>query len=299
MSTSSSIPVAAAELLAPHALAHEAVALVERDRRGCCAGRRRATAWRKPRPVAHAMAVSISAPPTPTPRQPSGHRHAELAHVRRGRVAVRADSPRLPASRPSTSATRNRRRGARTRVEDAPPPVARAGGARRGAGRARRGSAADGVDQLAHARERRARVAARRRVDLRPSRGRHGQLPGPRPSAGGPDAWRAGRRLRRRPAPRGYFSSSQLAALFDGGLRRGEPRDRHAERRAAHVVQPGAVAELDRLGVAAVLAADADLEVRPRACGRARRRSRSARPRRPGRASRTGRPARSPSLARY
>src|SRR5262245_43097303 len=39
-----------------------------------------------------------------------------------------------------------------------------------------------------------------------------------------------------------------------------EPRDRQAERRAGHVVEAGLVAELDRAGVAAVLAADPDLQ---------------------------------------
>src|SRR6184192_648983 len=41
-----------------------------------------------------------------------------------------------------------------------------------------------------------------------------------------------------------------------------DARDRHAVRRAAHVVEPGQLEELDRLGIAAVLAADAELEVR-------------------------------------
>src|SRR5947207_14791325 len=49
--------------------------------------------------------------------------------------------------------------------------------------------------------------------------------------------------------------------LAERGLRRGEPRDRHAERRARHVVEPDLVAEHDRSRIAAVLAADADLEV--------------------------------------
>src|SRR3954454_16387093 len=49
--------------------------------------------------------------------------------------------------------------------------------------------------------------------------------------------------------------------LAERGLRGGEPRDRHAERRARHVVEPDLVAERDRSRIAAVLAADADLEV--------------------------------------
>src|SRR5688572_2566710 len=46
-------------------------------------------------------------------------------------------------------------------------------------------------------------------------------------------------------------------------LRGGQPRDRHPERGAADVVEPDLVTELDRARLAAVLAADADLEVRP------------------------------------
>ena len=48
------------------------------------------------------------------------------------------------------------------------------------------------------------------------------------------------------------------------GLGRRQAGDRHPERRAAHVVQPDLVAERDRLGIAAVLAADAKLDVRSR-----------------------------------
>src|SRR5260221_13263771 len=49
--------------------------------------------------------------------------------------------------------------------------------------------------------------------------------------------------------------------LAERGLRRREPRDRHAERRAGHVVEPDLVAEHNRRRIAAVLTADADLEV--------------------------------------
>src|SRR5205823_2504526 len=44
-------------------------------------------------------------------------------------------------------------------------------------------------------------------------------------------------------------------------LRRRDPGDRHAVRRAAHVVETGELEERDRVRVAAVLAADAQLEV--------------------------------------
>src|SRR5207247_11252759 len=52
--------------------------------------------------------------------------------------------------------------------------------------------------------------------------------------------------------------------LLERGLRRREPGDGNAERGAGHVVHPRVVAELDRAGLAAVLAADADLEVAAR-----------------------------------
>src|SRR5471032_3009771 len=47
-------------------------------------------------------------------------------------------------------------------------------------------------------------------------------------------------------------------------LRRGQPRDRHAEWAATDVIQADLVAELDRVGFAAVLAANANLEVSAR-----------------------------------
>jgi len=51
-------------------------------------------------------------------------------------------------------------------------------------------------------------------------------------------------------------------ALPQRRLRRRKPRDRHAERGARHVVEADLVAERDRGRVAAVLAADAELELR-------------------------------------
>ena len=50
-------------------------------------------------------------------------------------------------------------------------------------------------------------------------------------------------------------------AFYDGRLRRGQPCQWHAVRRAGHVAHADPVAELHRLGVSAVLTADADLEV--------------------------------------
>src|SRR6185437_5704380 len=52
--------------------------------------------------------------------------------------------------------------------------------------------------------------------------------------------------------------------VFDHGLRRREPRNRHAEGRGAHVVHSRAVAKLYALSVAAVLAANSDLQLRTR-----------------------------------
>src|SRR4051812_820345 len=51
--------------------------------------------------------------------------------------------------------------------------------------------------------------------------------------------------------------------LAERGLRRGKARDRHAVGRARNVVEPDLMAERHRGGIAAVFAADADLEVRP------------------------------------
>src|SRR5439155_18324843 len=47
------------------------------------------------------------------------------------------------------------------------------------------------------------------------------------------------------------------------GVRCSQTRDRNAERRAAHVVQPELVAELHRGWIAPVLAADAEMDIRP------------------------------------
>ena len=49
--------------------------------------------------------------------------------------------------------------------------------------------------------------------------------------------------------------------LAEGGLRRGEPGDRHAVRRAGDVIESDRVAECHRGWIAAVFAADADLEI--------------------------------------
>ena len=88
--------------------------------------------------------------------------------------------------------------------------------------------------------------------------------------------------------PRRLLFQRHLAALLDRRLRRGEPGDRDAERGAGDVVQAGAVAELDALGIAAVLAADADLELRALTAGRARCRSSTSGRHLPGRASANG-----------
>src|SRR5512135_347959 len=60
--------------------------------------------------------------------------------------------------------------------------------------------------------------------------------------------------------------ASRLArsAFAERGLRRGKTRDRHAKRRARHVIELGFVAERNRRRIAAMFAADADLEFGPR-----------------------------------
>src|SRR5581483_7263770 len=54
------------------------------------------------------------------------------------------------------------------------------------------------------------------------------------------------------------------ARLLERGLGGGEPRERHAVRRAGDVVEAEPVAERDRARLAAVLAADTELELAPR-----------------------------------
>src|SRR5262249_52365932 len=54
-----------------------------------------------------------------------------------------------------------------------------------------------------------------------------------------------------------------LGVLAERRLGGGEPRDRHAERRARHVIEPDLVTEGDRGGSAAVLAPNAELDVGP------------------------------------
>src|SRR5688572_8631841 len=54
--------------------------------------------------------------------------------------------------------------------------------------------------------------------------------------------------------------AARLTTRLQCGLRRRHARDRHAERRTAHVVESQLVEEEHRRGITAVLAADADLE---------------------------------------
>ena len=74
-------------------------------------------------------------------------------------------------------------------------------------------------------------------------------------------------------APSGGTSGLRSAAR--PGL---QPGHRHPERRAGHVVEPDLVEEVDRVRVAAVLAADAEVQVRAGARALARRPSRTSAP---------------------
>ena len=124
----------------------------------------------------------------------------------------------------------------------------------------------------------------------------------PRRRRAGAAAARSGRRGRARPAPpltaggaQADADQSRVAAssrahavvsacsFGERGLRGGEARDRHAVGRAGDVIEPDLLAEAHRGGIAAMLAADAELQLARASRGRARRRSSSARRRRRGR----------------
>ena len=60
---------------------------------------------------------------------------------------------------------------------------------------------------------------------------------------------------------RRLFVAANGLTVGKSRLRRGQSGDRHAERRARHVVHADLVAERDAVGVTAVLAADPDLQV--------------------------------------
>src|SRR5258708_5853159 len=61
--------------------------------------------------------------------------------------------------------------------------------------------------------------------------------------------------------PARRWTTPSSAATNSSGLRVGEAGDRHARGRAGHVVEPDLVADRHRGRIAAVLAADAELEV--------------------------------------
>src|SRR6266540_4990885 len=67
----------------------------------------------------------------------------------------------------------------------------------------------------------------------------------------------------RRPLPPHRRLLARAAGLAEGCLTGGQARGRDAERRAGDVVEPDLVAEAHRVGVAAVLAADAEVQVLP------------------------------------
>ena len=57
-------------------------------------------------------------------------------------------------------------------------------------------------------------------------------------------------------------SALNLKLVAGASLRRGQASSQHAEGRTGNIVHPDAMAELDRGGVAAVLAANSDFEIR-------------------------------------
>ena len=164
-------------------------------------------------------------------------------------------SPRLPASTPSTSPATKRARGAAAASRDPPAPVAglRLAGLEEKGGLGLGGHGVEEAGQgsrvpracVAHAQ--RAPIGERH-LDLTSQPGHGVTSPSvderPAPARAALRRARAGdgRRVLRVP----LLLEPQLAALLDRGLGRGEARDRDAERRAAHVVQADAVAELRR-----------------------------------------------------
>src|SRR5665647_2539862 len=191
---------------------------------------------------AHVAEASRSAPPTPRPRQRSPtDMPTQAMCAEPGWGSGRR--PRLPTSSPSSSAESCRQRGS----------------ASASVMRRRQTPAPNWPGIMSSATVGSAATASSRRASARASRTRASRTRSPRPSASVAAISPPSLATRR---PR-LLLELEFAALFDGRLGRGEPRHRDAERRAAHVVHAGAVAELDALGIAAVLAADADLEARP------------------------------------
>src|SRR3954462_1828834 len=75
---------------------------------------------------------------------------------------------------------------------------------------------------------------------------------------------RPSRPSRRQPSATASRACSTALSLFvrQRRLRRSHARDRHPEGRTAHVVEAGELEEGDRLRIATVLPADAELEIR-------------------------------------
>ncbi len=120
-----------------------------------------------------------------------------------------------------------------------------------------------------------------------PTIGRPGtQSPGSEPTSPGKRAVRAGF-LASIPGDRTEPPIGSLIAR-DRGLGRGDAGDRHPERRAADVVEADLVEEGDAVGVAAVLAADAEARGRSAARGPAHRRPHQLADARRRRSSRRG-----------
>src|SRR5688572_27335797 len=63
---------------------------------------------------------------------------------------------------------------------------------------------------------------------------------------------------------RAIASLTFIVFMLQFRLRRREPRHRHAIRRARHVIEPARAEEADRVGIASMLAAHADLQLRIR-----------------------------------
>ena len=226
--------------------------------------------------------------PPPAPLHPAQHRVARRHRVVRVHEVERPLARSSSSARPSAGAAQrphvsyaSGRGGDTNRTYRTGMPSSSVA---RGTLRAPRSHSRSGRRAASHARPA-AGSGGAARARARPPRARARRAPAGAPTRRAPGRTAAGSTRRR---PRRAPSRPLSAPRADRRLRGGHARDRHAEGRAAHVVEPDLLEEVDAVRVAAVLAADAELDRRVRRPAAPRRRSAPARPRPARRASRTG-----------